>query len=74
MELQQLCRTVLNAHTGTFGYADIQENHINLGDYTLTVGSYVSKCIDYVIITKLTPEPKILPFDQSRTESWHQEV
>ena len=52
MKLQQLYRTVSSAQTGTCSYAAAQENHINLEEYTSTVTSYISKCVDDVVITK----------------------
>ncbi len=33
--------------------AATQENHINLEEYTSSLSSYISKCVDDVVITKI---------------------
>ncbi len=53
MKLQQLYRTVLSAQTSRLSEdAAAQGNHINLEEYTSSVTSYISKCVDDVMITK----------------------
>ncbi len=44
------CSECTNWHL--FRYAATQDNHINLGEYTSSVTSYISKCVADVVITK----------------------
>ncbi len=66
MKLQQLCKTVFECTDWhMFRDAAVQENHINLEEYTSSVTSYIRKCVDDVVITinkdnKITPQPESL--------------
>lgn len=51
MKLYLLNRIVLNTDWNMFRDAAIQENNIHLDEYTSTVSTYISKCVDDVVIT-----------------------